>query len=531
MRCARRSKTKTLALIALALGLAGCAPAVREYVLTGPQASELEKKIEEADALIRKGCYIGFKRAVSIYEELFAQPALRDKIALPYLRTLLLLAVREKDLGMIDETFLQRAFELSKAYPGLKGFEPYLVLADQMPLRTKGVIEDIDIVQTKRTVDEVLAGIREKIGIQAELRAKAAAEDYYAYLYVSFFSGYASFIDQKSDVADVLKLHPDSILMKYRNAIQYPQEKPEVLDELANSDPDFYEAHYHLGEVALGRGKLLEAEKQFLKAFEGIPESPQITILLAAVYFANEEFDRSLEFYEKTIGLAPEYRDALLGKAICLSYMGKYQDAIDVLDKLVSLGSWLMGETHYWLAWNLRELQDLDRAQTHIEESKGRLPTNSEVFGLAGTIALEKGELDKAEKESKEALVYNSANSEALFNLGRLYAQKEKWADSGAYYEKAAAVFEKNEAAAFAKIEEIKGSLLSDERKARLLAKKDQQLKIIQATKATACYYAALSLANAGQKEKALDLAERAALHPQFKERAGELIAQIKSKK
>jgi len=34
---------------------------------------------------------------------------------------------------------------------------------------------------------------------------------------------------------------------------------------------------------------------------------------------------------------------------------------------------------------------------------------------------------------SLEALQYNPANSEALFNLGRLYAQKEEWQNSGAY--------------------------------------------------------------------------------------------------
>jgi hypothetical protein len=40
-------------------------------------------------------------------------------------------------------------------------------------------------------------------------------------------------------------------------------------------------------------------------AFEGIPESPQVTIYLGTIYMATEEFDKSLYYYEKTITLAP----------------------------------------------------------------------------------------------------------------------------------------------------------------------------------------------------------------------------------
>ena len=194
---------------------------------------------------------------------------------------------------------------------------------------------------------------------------------------------------------------------------------------------------------------------------------------------------------------APGYRDAILGKAISLSYLGRYREAIDVLNKNVELGFYLLGESHYWLAWNYHELKDDDAAQANIEQSKPRLPTNSEVYGLAGTIAHDKGESDRAEEEFIEALKYNASNTEALFGLGRIFGEKQRWPESAESFEKAAAVFEKNESAILAKIEEVKKAPLADERKARMLAKKDQQLRVTRATRATAFYDAAVSYFNA----------------------------------
>jgi len=147
---------------------------------------------------------------------------------------------------------------------------------------------------------------------------------------------------------------------------------------------------------------------------------------------------------------------------------------------------------------------------------------------LAGTIALEKGQLDRAEKEYLEALRYNGRNTEALFNLGRLYGQRERWPESAKYFETAAFVFEQNEQAFAAKIAEIKASSLSEERKTKLSAKKEQQLKAAQAAKANAFYNAGASYLNSGSKAKALEMATRAADHPQFKERADDLIKKIR---
>jgi hypothetical protein len=61
-----------------------------------------------------------------------------------------------------------------------------------------------------------------------------------------------------------------------------------------------------------------------------------------------------------------------------------------------------------------------------------------------------------------------------------------------------------------------------------MIAKKEQQLKVLEATKATGYYDAAAGYFNAGRRTEALEMAEKAAAHPQFKDLAAELIKKIK---
>ncbi|MCX6578104.1 MAG: hypothetical protein NTV82_17145, partial [Candidatus Aminicenantes bacterium] len=241
-----------------------------------------------------------------------------------------------------------------------------------------------------------------------------------------------------------------------------------------------------------------------------------------------EEYDKSLAYYDKTLSLAPAYRDALLGKASCLSYIGRYHEAIEILNKLVAMGFYLMGESHYWLAWNYHELKDNERAQLHIEESKSRLPSDSEVFSLAGTISLENNELEKAEKEFIESLRYNGRNINAILGLGQVYAQKQKWLESALFYFNAAKLALQRESEVAEYINQIEKSTLAKERKGRMVAKKEQRVKNLEETKAAAFYNAAAGYFNAGLKGQALEIAEKAASHPQFKEAAEQLIKKIK---
>lgn len=308
----------------------------------------------------------------------------------------------------------------------------------------------------------------------------------------------------------------------------YPKENQKSLEELAQKEPRYHEVYYFLGEIALKRQQLITAERNYLKAYEQIPESSSTIISLASIYFGFEELEKSLQFHEEALRLAPSYRAALLGKALCLGYLKRNEEAIEILNTLIKLGKYHMGDAHYWLAWNHNELENLDEAWENIEKAKNYFVGYSQVLSLAGVIEFKKGNLDAAEENLKEALKLDPSNCEASYYLGKVYAAYQDWKESGVHFGKSAFCNEGEEKKLEDKIKKIENSDFSEERKKRLIRKKRIQLKKTVLTKATFFYNAAAGYFNAGMKEQALNLAQKATLHSALKKKAEELILKIK---
>jgi len=523
----------TIAFVAV---LGACAPAVKDNLGTGPASADLEKTLAEAKAAAGRGTYLGLKAACRLYEKLYALSEARKKAAPLYAEALLRLALREKEVGIPGGASLSTSARVVQENPTLAGWTAWLQFADAVPSRIKGVVKDVALAipplptragETRDWKAEMKARAEEAQKTDEDLKRRSFQDEFFAYLYLARRCATASTYDKRDDVDQILRQFPDSTQVKYRAAFCPRLDEP-ALEALLAAEPEFVEIHGLVGEAALGRGLLLTAERRLLQAFEKIPESPHYAILLASIYFLNEEHERVVEYCDRAIALVPEYRDAYLTKAIGLSYLQRYPEAIDVLNKIVAMQYYLLGESHYWLAWNWHELKDNAQAQLHVEESKGRLPTNSEVFGLAGTIALENGEIDRAEKEFVEALKYNEANTEAIFGLAGVADRRTRWAEGAGFYEKAAGVLTLNEAAIEDKIAQLKAAELEEARRARMIAKKENQLRVIQATRAMAFFNAAADWSNSGAAEKALPLAEKAAAHPQFRDRANDLLSRLK---
>ncbi len=513
---------------------AACASADRGPVLAGPTAAAVDAKLAEADAALARGSYAGFKQAASIGAELEALPRRKDKerAVEMYVRALILLRIRERQLGIVHSGTGERAKALIQAHSSLTGYADMVDQTEWASVsRSRGIQTDlarsvrpINREWTQKDLEKMLAEAKAK---QASFRAKAEESDFHAYCYLVFNASMASMREGREDFSPIFAQFPESKLMMYLNALRYLREKPDLLEKLAADDPGFHEAWFHLGEMALGQGQLLRAEENFLKAEASLADTPQIPIYLASIYTATEEHEKSLVYYDKTLALSPEYRDALLGKAISLGSLGRYDEAVAVLNRMIELGNWLIGEANYWLAWNRHAQGREAEAQAHIEESKGRLPTSSEVFGLAGTIALELAQPDRAEKEFLKALEYGASNVEALFGLGRINDGRGRWSDAAGYYETASKVIGQREAEIEDKIAEIRAAPMAEPRRAAMLAKKEGQLRVTRATRATAYYDTAVAWFNAGAPGKAKPAAERAAAHPQFKDKAAVLLAKI----
>ena len=499
--------------------VAACGPAPKRVVEV--RVAEDEVVLARAASLTAEGHYAAFNKAVGLYRTLYGKRSLRAKVAAPYAQTALLLALREKQVGLDSPATLDEARKIIGENSFLSAYEDAAVLIASIPVRSRGVQRDISTQGWNKE------GAERRAAAEDRLRSRAASDVFSAAVLAAWSCSLGRHSEKWRDPADIIAPFPDSLLVSYEVAI-CGQEDQAMLHALLAAEPEFAEAHFHLGQAALAERKLLEAEDHLLVALKAIPESPQPPVLLAGIAFATEEFDRSLPFYERALELSPEYRDALLGKAISQAYLGRSDESMKTLDRILELGFWLIGESHYWLAWNLHELgRDMDAIE-HIDEAKKRLPTNSHVFGLAGTLALDAGDLDRAEKDYLESLVYDPANTESLFGSGTVFTKKADWPRAAGSFDKAGEAYDAEAAALAAMIEEIRGSALPAERKSRLLARRSSQLERIRLASATSAYSAAAAHFNAGDTDAARRSAEKAGAHPALKEKAEELLRSVK---
>jgi len=505
-----------------------CAPAGRAPNAAGPRPVDWPARLAEADALYGAAHYTALRDARGIYGEALEAVGKRPDIAEKYLRASIALELREKDLGVLSDGPAADLDALVAVDPALGRYAPWLELVAGLPNKIKG---SPGIDQTAgRTLDAQLDWVNTRVtAIDRDLEAAAQTDDLAAALRLTLRREFFFKFENKLDRKAVLARHPGSRLAAFQAAV-CPAFEAEELEALLAADPGFSEVHYYLGEDALMAGKLLTAERHYLAAGEKIPESLSVLISLAKVAFQMEETEDCLKWNEKALALLPTYRDALLGKGLALGYLGRNEEALEVLGRLLELGTYYMGEGNYWTAWNLDELGRLEEARKAIDSAKVFLVGVSDVAALSGIIAYRQGRPDDAERDLREALDLDPAASDAAYYLGKLYADRKAWLDSGIYFAGAAMTYEDKEHGLEKKIGEIEGSEMSPERKARLVARKRVQILSIQATKATCQYNGAAGYHNAGSFERALELARLAAGHPAFAEKAAELIKIIQDR-
>jgi tetratricopeptide (TPR) repeat protein len=516
---------------ALAISVLICACAATKKPEISPQEmASFNLRVKEADAAYTSASYQGLKKAWDLYQELQSFPAYKEKTAEKFIRTSLLLALRERELAIYNPATLAAASETIAAFPRLNSYSEIAESVEGIPHKTKGVTGEQFTDDT--SLDNYMEWTKVRVPILKDiLKDKAETGDLFAYIYTAFHSYYFyKFPKEEENVLRFQVLFPDSPLLAFRFAI-FPMPDREKLETILTQSPDFHEVHIFLGDLQLEQGNVLSAEKEFLQAVEHLPRSTSLAISLSKVYFHMEEFETCLEYNQKALDLAPFYRDALLGKAMCLGYMGRHEEALPELERMLELGKYYIGETYYWLAWNLKELERYEEAAPHIEAAKRYLIGHHEVMSLSGIIAYHLGELQEAEAFLKEALNLVPVDCETYFYLGQVYADTSRWKESGEYFEQAAGCDQRTENALEAKIREIENADLSAARKAKLIRQKRLQIRQTLSSKATALYNGAAGYFNAGMYDMALGLAQLSATHPALKAKADDLVLAIKEKR
>ncbi|HSP91571.1 MAG TPA: hypothetical protein VLN08_11715 [Vicinamibacterales bacterium] len=509
-------------LLLCASGLLACGP---RPVLDPRPGIALTADLARADALVRRGSYASLQDALAIYERLAATgdaPA----ASLRAIDTALLLALRERELGLAGGRFLGRAVELANRQPLPYDIGLFISVAESQGWHAAGVSKE----QQESQLPSLRTMFKSWPAWRAQLAAGAELDLVRAYFLLALDCARRSY-QGEGDVPPWTPPDGAPPLLRFRAAVCPRMVDDATLEALAKDDPGFAETHLFLGEQALGNLTLRTAEKHLGEAVKAMPELPPAWLLLGHVHLAIEEPDLARDAYHRVNIAVPGQREAMLGEAKSLSYLGRAEAAIAILDEVERLGTWYMGDMYYWRAWNRHRLKQDDAANDDVLASRQRMPMDPKVDSLAGFIALARHEVERAEGEFRLAVQHYEGRRErdcdSGYYLASTLVMQRKWAEAAPIFERAEPCYALDEKAVRQRIATIRASDLPDDRQDRLVAAKERDILKVQLQQARACYNAAVAHANLGEPGKARPFAERALANHEMKSLAEQLLARL----
>jgi tetratricopeptide (TPR) repeat protein len=502
-------------LVLLSTALA-CAPRRVPPPLPDPSIAA-RLTLAEADALVRAGCFDCLANALKQYESVRSVPGVGVQATTGAVRASALLALRERELGTTDSGYLEKARELAGAAPELL---PLFDVIAIMPWRAGG--------GRSGGSDSPLTIFQNRDQRVEALRPVAGRDELSAYLWLAYMCETSSArMDKRELIApiDAERSMSEWPLLAFRQAACLGVDAGAV-EELFEREPRFAELSFFRGLVASGQRKLDDAEARYREAFAWRPTWPAVTLAIANIAMTAEEIPEALEFYDKTLALAPSFPDALLGKLRALTYLARHDEALSVADQLLALRRY-PGDAYYWRAANELEMDRLDAAWTDIEAADKAM-VNSDVPKLAGIIEMRRKQLDEARRKLETARQRNPNDCEAGYYLQLVLGDLAKWPALVDVAVGTAGCLDDAEAFAKQDIDRIAASSTSEARKARQIARRQQQIASVVRMRATCWYNAAVANFNMSRPDDARRYADKVAGDEQFGERARTLVGRLK---
>jgi tetratricopeptide (TPR) repeat protein len=504
--------------VAVLVCTAGCLSS--RSITTTPNPT-IAARLGAADALVRAGCFDCLGAAFQEYQALRSVPDAPGPATIGAARASALMAIRAREMGLDEGTYLERAREIiSDSRADSEAMKDLFEIAELLP--SWGFGHPFDLNQDKnQLVSKNRAAYIELLGRQP------ASDPLSAYLSVAFGCIYA----RSSVEAGTEGLTPppdwrETALIKFRVAICHGYNE-EALGTLLGSDARFIETNYFMGLSEFNRGNLDDSVERFQAAFTWQPRWPAVTEALGKAYLMLEEYERSLECFDRTLSLKPDDPDALLGKVRSLAYLGRFGDSVDAVDQLLSLERWYVGDARYWRAFDEVQLGDDEAAWNDIELSS-KLLVNAQVPKLAGIIASRGQQLDIAQAKFEESHLRNPRDCETSFYLGLVLGEQSEWNQAIDVFMSTARCLEEEEQQLNDEIRRIRAANAPPERQIRQIASRESEIVNDRRMLVTSWFNAAVGDFALARNEDARELAEKVRDDAEFGERARDLLARIR---
>jgi tetratricopeptide (TPR) repeat protein len=195
--------------------------------------------------------------------------------------------------------------------------------------------------------------------------------------------------------------------------------------------PDFAELFALAGEDLLQAARYNAARAYFKKAMELLPDYTRAINGLGNLYFfALEDHERALEYYESALKQDPENTAALFGKGAVLHHTDKYSESNAALDRMLESDisrrgrasnasiRYYKAEANYYKAYNHYLMGQLSRARQFVDASKSHMPDSENTNYLSGLLYFGEKNLEAARKDFLTAVQRGGTNCNAHYYLG-----------------------------------------------------------------------------------------------------------------
>jgi tetratricopeptide (TPR) repeat protein len=518
--------------LAAALTLAGCASA--------PIKKQDVPTLAHADARVLDGCYDCFIEARDAYNRLAVGKA-RPLIIARLFETQLLIALREKELGLDSALAFGRARELANEMPPLAEAPRYLALANAVPPEPIGTPRRELQEFHRRQVPFVPTVAGELQWLRA---ATALREPVRQYLALSVDCGYIARPGRPGGVRTTGDVWTASLgrvdlvdappLVAYRAAMCDTLE-PKALNRVYEATPEFVEAALYLGRIDVFQASETGGAKA-RQLFEIVRERFQDSLPLH--YASGNLFQLAgncrlaVEHYEKLIVRKPAHEDALLGRTACLSFLRRHDDALAQATQMIELRTDNARYAYYWRAWNHHVEKRLDPARVDIDRAKTLLG-DEDTFTLAGIIEHDQEALEIADTDLTRAKTLDRARANCLarWYLGLVKMKQDRRLDSSTHFEDAMGCYDRRAVGTRIRLALIEARTdLEPEFKARQITGFQAAIEEDRSQQHAAAFNAANQAAQGGNAVRAKSLLEIAARDPALAEPVGQLREILKDR-
>jgi tetratricopeptide (TPR) repeat protein len=396
--------------------------------------------LASADAELLQGCYDCLLEARASYRHL-AVGAERPRVIARVFEADLLIALREKELGLSPSDALADARRIASALPRDLEAEHYVALVERIPSNELGM--SAREIRSFRTAHQALPGAfdAERAWL-AKGKLRAPVRDYLRRALDCAYPATGNTTRPAGSGAQPHARLPASPLLSYRAAI-CGFDLISALSAVRDREPRFIESAFFIAsiEMALSAGDGPgQARAHLTEALARFPASTAILYLTASYHQLVENYPEALLIYDRMLAVQPANNPARLGRLMCLSKLDRAQEAIDEATRVLELGDDNRADAYYWRAHNHRALGQLAEARRDISAAK-ESSTTPDVLRLAGIIEYEQRDLDPAEADLTAAIGAAGVDCTARWYLALVHRQRKRWLISGHAFEDAMGCF------------------------------------------------------------------------------------------